>query len=167
MVSPDCHLTMFDIHIRGGSSVGGASDRKVRCNTDAGSSPRGGKGLSPRVSLQCRLLRCPYSPRVQSHALRLCARQKSPTPAVMPLALCGHRKTLHTPIGIGSDALSYQVRRPKFPGRDSEVLIYIKNIKKTNLKQKQKLDVLPWTRRSQGQTDCRKKQPSQVACVTC
>ena len=45
------------------------SDRKGRRNTNAGSSPRFGKGFFSQSQLPVQtLLRCPYSLRVQSHA---------------------------------------------------------------------------------------------------
>ena len=58
-----------DVHIKimGCSSVGRASDRRA---ADAGSIPRCGKGFSSQSQLSVQiLLRCPYNPRVQSHAL--------------------------------------------------------------------------------------------------
>ena len=53
--------------LNGDSSVDTASDWKTKRNTDAGSCPRCDEGFSPGVNFHCRLLRCPYSPRVQSH----------------------------------------------------------------------------------------------------
>ena len=53
------------ITFRGGDSlVGRAADWKARRSTEAGSSPRSGKGFFLPESV----LRCLYSPRVQSHA---------------------------------------------------------------------------------------------------
>ena len=49
--------------------MGRASHRRARRKTDAGSSPRCGKGCFSQSQLSVQtLLRCPYSPRVQSHA---------------------------------------------------------------------------------------------------
>ena len=90
----------------GGSSVGGASDRKVRRNTDAGSSPRGGKGFVSQSQLSVQTLAVSVQP---PFAVACCTSVRTSTiltPAAIPLALYGHRKTLHTPIGIGSAALA-------------------------------------------------------------
>ena len=52
------------------SSAGRASDWKARRNTDEGSNPRCGKGFVSHSQLSVQtLLRCPYSPLVQSHTL--------------------------------------------------------------------------------------------------
>ena len=86
------------------SSVGRASDWKARSNTDAGSSPRCGKGFFSRSQLPVQtLLRCPYSPRVQSHASTAVHTLKSQTLAVVPMF--EHTKILYTLIGVGSAAL--------------------------------------------------------------
>ena len=51
------------------SSAGTASDWKVRSNTDSGSTPRCSKGfLLPSPLWRQTVLRCSYSPRMQSHA---------------------------------------------------------------------------------------------------
>ena len=51
------------------SSVGTASDRKARCNTNEGSIPWCSKGFFSQAQLSVQtLVRCPYSPHVQSHA---------------------------------------------------------------------------------------------------
>ena len=61
------HTVSFENTGRGCSSVGKASDRHA---TDAGSIPRCGKGFFSQSQLPVQtLLRFPYSPRVQSHAL--------------------------------------------------------------------------------------------------
>ena len=107
------------------SSAGRTSDRKARSNTDAGSSPRCGKGIfaQSRLSVQS-LLRCLYIPLVQSHASMSVLMLKSPTPAAIPLF--GRPKILHTHtlVGVGSAApvaadVPYPGRRPEsFPSRD-------------------------------------------------
>ena len=53
----------------GNSSAGTASDWKAWSNTDSGSNPRCSKGfLLPSPLWRQTLLRCSYSPRMQSHA---------------------------------------------------------------------------------------------------
>ena len=103
------------------SSVGRAPDWKARHNTDARSSPQCSKGFFSQSQLSLKtLLRCPYSPCVQLHASCYTA-----------IPLFGHKNIPHTPTGMGSPALAAavpypckvtQVRRPKFPVRDNEVL---------------------------------------------
>ena len=65
MQNSDCYIP----HVKGCEeediSVGRASDWR---STDAGSSPRRGKGFFLSQLPVQTLLRCPYSPRVQSHA---------------------------------------------------------------------------------------------------
>ena len=63
----------------GNSSVGRASDRKARRNTDMGSTAQCDKGFfsQSQVPVQT-LLRCPYSPRVQLAYINNCAQVKNP-----------------------------------------------------------------------------------------
>ena len=72
----------------------------------------------------------------------LCARYKSQTLPAIPLS--GHRKILHTLIGMGSAALAaavpYQVMRPEFPAKDKEVL---KTNHNTNYITREDISLLP------------------------
>ena len=94
---------------------------KPGSNTDAGSSPQCRKGFVSQSQLPVRtLLRCSYSPRVQSHASTSVRALKTPKHWQLWL---GHTKTLHTLIGMGSAALAAAVPYPgKFPARDKEIL---------------------------------------------
>ena len=61
--------SIFEMQRNGDSSVDRASDRRARRNIDAGSNPRCGKRFFSQIQLPVlTLLRCPYSPREQSHA---------------------------------------------------------------------------------------------------
>ena len=73
------------------SSVGTASDWKAWSNTDSGSNPRCSKGFFlPNPLWRQTLLRCSYSPRVQSHAsTSVCA-------LTLSLPLWHHIKSLMT-----------------------------------------------------------------------
>ena len=71
------------------------------------------------------LLRCPYSPRVQSHTSASVRTLKIPNTGSHTIV--GHTEILRTLIGMGSAVLAAavwltQARRPKFPTRDCEVL---------------------------------------------
>ena len=109
----------------GDSSVGRASDWKSRRNTDAGSSPRCGKGFFSQCQLSVQtLLRCPYSPCVLSYASA--SVQTLKTANFGGITMNGQREILQTLIGMGSAALAAavffsQVRRPESPTRDQEV----------------------------------------------
>ena len=84
---------------------------KPKCNADAGSSPRCGKGFfSSQFSVQT-LLRCPYSPSVPLHALTAVRTLKIPnTGSHIPLLV--YTNILHTLTGMGSAALAAVVPYP-------------------------------------------------------
>ena len=91
-------------------SVGRASDWKTRRNIDADSSPRCGKGFfTSQLPVQT-LLRCPYSPRVQS---------QTPTSVHTKIpdsgSQIGTTKILHTLVGMGSAALVATLPYPNLP----------------------------------------------------
>ena len=93
------------------SSVGRASNWKARCNTDVGSSPKCSKGFFSQSQLPVQtLFPCLYSPCVQMHVPPSARTLKIQTLAATPS--CGHTKTLHTPIGMGSAALAAAVSYP-------------------------------------------------------
>ena len=75
------------------------------------------------------LLRCPYSPRVQSHA--------SPSVRTGGHTIVGHTDMLHTPVGMGSAALAAAVpstskaTRISRKGQKSNIMVnYTKLLKK-------------------------------------
>ena len=79
--------------------------------------PGEARDFSPRVNFQWRLLRCLYSPRVQSYASTSVRTLQIPnTLAAIPLS--GHRKILHTLIGMGSAALAAAV---PYPGKVNRI----------------------------------------------
>ena len=80
--------------------------------------PGTARDFYPRINFQCRyfLLRCPHSPREQSHASTSVRVKKSQTLEAIPLF--GHTKILHTPIGMGSAALAAAV---PYPGKTSRI----------------------------------------------
>ena len=59
------------------------------------------KDFSPRVSFQCRLLRCPYSPPCAIACINICTLVKNST-HWQPYHCFGHTKILHTLAEIGS-----------------------------------------------------------------
>ena len=94
-------------------SVGGASDWKARHITDAGSSPRCGKGFCFQSQLSVQTLTAPVS---KSHASTSVHTLKSRTLAVIPVF--EHTKILHTLIGVGSAALAAAV---PYPGKATRI----------------------------------------------
>ena len=101
----------------GDSSVGRAADWKARCNTDAGSSPRCGKGFFSPSQLPAQPLVC-HDP--HQH---LCMRYKSPTLAAIPLF--GRRKIPHRQewVALLLRLLCLtELRQPVFSARNKEVL---------------------------------------------
>ena len=72
------------------------------------------------------LLRCPYSPRVQSHAsTSVSLYVKNPKHWQLHDTTFGHKEILHTLIGMGSAALAAAVPYPGDPNfleRDNEVI---------------------------------------------
>ena len=133
------------------TSVGRVPDWKAWRNTDAGLSPLCGKVcfpqnqpsvqtltvsvltrvwipcaaryVFPRINLQCRLLRCPYSPRVQSHASTSVLTFKSQTLAAIPLFW--HTKILHVLTAMGSAALEAVVPYPGKATRISRKFLFV------------------------------------------
>ena len=68
--------------------------------------PAAARDFSPRVNFQCRLLRCPYSPPVQSYASTSVCTLKLPNiSSHITIPSFVHREMLHTVIGSGSAAL--------------------------------------------------------------
>ena len=65
------------------STAGSASDRKGRRNVHAGS------------SLQCKLLRCPYNPRVHMARINICTHVKNPNTGNHAIGWT-HKNTTHT-----------------------------------------------------------------------
>ena len=105
------------------NSVGRAANWNVWLNTDAGSSFRGGKGFFSRRQLPVQtLLRCLYSPRVQSHALTSARTLKIPSTS-SHTTVWTYENTAQTE-GMGIALLLRllclsKVRRPEFPKRDN------------------------------------------------
>ena len=103
-----------------GSSVGRASDWKARRNTDAGSSPRCGKGFFSQSQLPVKtLLRCPYSPPCAVACTNICAHVKNLKHWQSYHCLdtrmwegTSRSKILHTLVGMGSAALATAVPYP-------------------------------------------------------
>ena len=98
----------------------GASNRKARRNSVAGSSPRSGKGNSSRVGFRCRLstlLRCPYSPVWNRMRPNLCTRKnnnnKNQTLTAIPVKVFGHLKIVHALVEMVSAALVAPVALPR------------------------------------------------------
>ena len=72
-----------------------ASDWKARCSTDGGLSSWCSRRFFPRVNFQRRLLRCPYSTRVQSHTSMSVCTLKIPN-AGSHTIVWTHKNTTHT-----------------------------------------------------------------------
>ena len=90
---------------------GNGSVGKARRDTDAGSSPRSGKNFFSQTQLPVQtVLRCPYSPRVQSHASTFMCTLKNTKLAAIPVF--GKAKILHTLMGTGGSALAVVVPDP-------------------------------------------------------
>ena len=72
------------------------------------------------------LLRCSYSPRVQSHASTSAGIVKNPKLWQPSVPLFEQTKILHTPVGTGGAALAaavpYRVERPELSASDNDVL---------------------------------------------
>ena len=66
------------------------------------------------------VLRCPYSPCVQSQGSTSARTAVKKDQAVAAIALSGHTKILHTLVGSAALAAA-GVRRPEFPERNNEV----------------------------------------------
>ena len=96
----------------------------VRQDTDASSTPRCGKRFFCHSHFLCSFLQCLHSTRVQSHAPTTVHTLKIPncrTLAAVP-SLFGHRKILHTLIGMGSAAKQQQQSgMPDTGGRSTAV----------------------------------------------
>ena len=105
--------------------------KKPQHITDAGSSPRCGKGFfsqNQKLPVQT-LLRCPYSPCVQSHASASGRTLQIPNTG-SHIIVWTHKNTAHAQRNKEWVALLLQllcltpyVRWPAFPARDNEVLI--------------------------------------------
>ena len=95
--------TASHVFQNGNSSLGRAINWKVTRNF-AGSSPRCGKGFLSQGQLPVRtFLRCPYSPRVQSHASTSACTLKIPDTRSHTIVWT-HENTVHTAIGMSSAA---------------------------------------------------------------
>ena len=111
--------------------------KKPGGDIDAGSSPWCGKGLFSRSLLSVQtLLRCPYSPRVQSHASASVRALKIPNTCSHKIPLFGRTKILHVLTEMGSAALAAAApcmgkAPPKFPARNNEVIKKRKRKKKS------------------------------------
>ena len=91
------------------SSVGRTSDWHA---AESGLIPQFGKGFFSQSQLSVQiLLQCPYSHRVQSHALTSVCTWKTQTLAAIPLF--GHTKIPLALLGMGSSALAAAVALPR------------------------------------------------------
>ena len=119
----------------GGSTYGAVIAQLAECLTEKAGAiltriefPRAARDFSPTSQLPVQTLNVPAAPLCNRIHQRLFARQKSQTLAAIHIPLpFGHRKILHTLIGMGIALLLWlfcptQVRRPEVPASDKEVL---------------------------------------------
>ena len=102
----DDHSPQIELHAKDGdSSVGRAFDWNVRHDTDAGSSPRCGKGFFSQSQLPVQTL-------YLSTCIDICVHVKNPQHWQPQTPLSGQRNLPHTLTGTGSAAFSAAVPYP-------------------------------------------------------